>query len=501
MEMITTHLGADFDAYGSVLMARRLHPAAKIFFPGSKEESVRRFEEGPLGQELAALELKHKDVDPAEVTRLVLCDVVQPDRIGIVADWLRANPAIEVWAYDHHEPDEESIATRGGVVDPGAGSTCTLLAEILTEQGERLSAHEATLLLLGIYEDTGSLAYAGTGARDLRAAARLLELGADLTAVRHYALQRLDPSRFDILHRMTEALEMHRIRGHRLGTLALELGDYVDELAPLVNRTLEIFELPMLFALFGEGDRVTLIARGDQPGVHLGDLMEELADGGGHATAASARLKGVTPLEARENLLAFLERSLPPAARASDLMVTSFFTLGSDRTVAEAKEALIERRVNAAPVVDRRDRVVGVITRQTLDGALQHGLGDRPVDDGGPAGCGLGGPGRAGRRGGGGDAPATPSARAGRRPGERPSARTGHPHAGAPAPPRSSARRGLGGRAPAGPPAGGAGPHGRPAAGAVGAPGAPSGSRPSPPSRGATRSRSTWWAASCATCC
>jgi len=379
MEVITTHLGADFDAYASVLMARRLHPAAKIFFPGSKEESVRRFEEGPLGQELAALELRHKEVDPAELTRVVLCDVVQPDRIGIVADWLRANPAIEVWAYDHHQTDEESIPTRGGAVDPGAGSTCTLLAEILTEKGERLSAHEATLLLLGIYEDTGSLAYAGTGPRDLEAAARLLELGADLTAVRHYALQRLDPSRFDILHRMTEALEMHHIRGHRLGTLALELGDYVDELAPLVNRTLEIFELPMLFALFGEGDRVTLIARGDQPGVHLGELMEEFAEGGGHATAASARLKGVTPLEARENLLAFLATVLPPAARASDLMVTSFFTLGSDRTVAGAKAALIERRVNAAPVTDRRNRVLGVVTRQTLDGALQHGLGDRPV--------------------------------------------------------------------------------------------------------------------------
>jgi len=380
MEVITTHLGADFDAYASVLMARRLHPGAKVFFPGSKEESVRRFEEGPLGQELGTVELKHKEVDPREVERIVLCDVVQRDRIGIVADWLRANPSIEVWAYDHHEPDEETIDTDGGLVDPGAGSTCTLLTELLTGAEEPLSAHEATLLLLGIYEDTGSLAYAGTGPRDLRAAARLIERGADLTAVRHYALQRLDPSRFDILHRMTEALEVHRVRGHRLGTLALELGDYVDELAPLVNRTLEIFELPLLFALFGEGDRVTLIARGDQPGIDLGDLVERFAAGGGHATAASARLKGVTPLEARERLLYFLEAELPPAARASDLMVTSYFTLSLDRTVAEAKEALIERRVNAAPVVDGDGRVAGIVTRQTLDGALQHGLGDRPVE-------------------------------------------------------------------------------------------------------------------------
>lgn len=379
MELLTTHLGADFDAYASVVVARHLHPGAKIFFPGSKEESVRRFEEGPLGQDLGSSELRQREVDPAVVERIILCDVVQRERIGVVADWLARNPSIEVWAYDHHEPDEDSVETSGGLIDTGAGSTSTLLAEILDERGMVVTPYEATLLLLGIYEDTGSLAYAGTGPRELRAAARLLELGADLTVVRRYALQRLDPSRFDILHRMTEALEVHRIHGHRLGTLALELGDFVDELAPLVNRTLEIFELPMLFAIFGEGDRVTLISRGDQPRVHLGDLLERFAGGGGHATAASARMKGVTPLEARESLLVFLEQELPPAARASDLMVTPLFTLPTERTVAEAKRELVERRVNAAPVVGREGRVLGVVTRQTLDGALQHGLGDRRV--------------------------------------------------------------------------------------------------------------------------
>jgi hypothetical protein len=39
---------------------------------------------------------------------------------------------------------------------------------------------EATLLLLGIYEDTGSLTYSRTTSRDLRAAGFLLEQGANL---------------------------------------------------------------------------------------------------------------------------------------------------------------------------------------------------------------------------------------------------------------------------------------------------------------------------------
>jgi tRNA nucleotidyltransferase (CCA-adding enzyme) len=380
MEIVTTHVGADFDALASVLLARKLHPEARVFFPGSKEESVRRLLEGPFGRELAFPELKAREIDPAELTRVVLCDVVQRDRIGVVARWLDENPRIDVWAYDHHDPTEDDIAPAGGRVDPGAGSTATILAELLGERGVALSSLEATLLLLGIYEDTGSLSYAGTGPRELRAAARLLEAGGDLGLVRRFALQRLDPGRFDILHRMTETLEVRRIHGQPVGVLALELGDFVDELAPLVNRCLEIFELPLLFAIFGEGDRVTLIARGDAPGVHLGRLLEDFAEGGGHPTAASARLKGVTPLETRERLLAFLERSLPPSARAADLMATGFFTLPAEATVREAKERLLERRINAAPVVDRDGRVFGVVTRQTLDGALQHGLGERRVE-------------------------------------------------------------------------------------------------------------------------
>ena len=42
MELITTHIGADFDALASSLIARKLHPDAELFFPGSREESVRR---------------------------------------------------------------------------------------------------------------------------------------------------------------------------------------------------------------------------------------------------------------------------------------------------------------------------------------------------------------------------------------------------------------------------------------------------------------------------
>lgn len=381
MELLTTHINADFDALAAVVAAGRLHPGAEVFFPGSREESVRRMLDSGFFE---LTEVKRKDVDPAAITRIILCDVRQRDRIGIVAEWLDRYPEIEVWSYDHHPDTPADVPVRGGLVDPGVGSTSTILVEEMRRRGLECSPTEATLLLLGIYEDTGSLTHATTVPRDFEAVLWLLARGGDLAAVRRWATRPLDARHLEILHRMMQRLEVHRVRGHRVGLVDLDLGGYVEELAPLVSRCLEVFELPLLFALFGEGDqndRVTLIARGDLPGFDLGQALDELAGGGGHATAAAARVRGRTLLEVREELLVFLRRALPPAARAGDLLIASFFEVPAGTSVAATKAQLIAWRVNAAPVVEEAGgRVVGIVTRQILDAAIQHELGSRPVD-------------------------------------------------------------------------------------------------------------------------
>lgn len=375
MELITTHVGADFDAFAAMLAAQRLHPGAPFFFPGSREESLRRALEAGIAN---FREVRRREVDPAALRRLILCDIRQSQRIGVVAEWIRANPALEIWAYDHHPPSADDLPVTGGKVDPEVGATATLMLEELEAQGHGLTRSEATVFLLGIYEDTGSLTYATTRPRDLRAAARLMELGADLATVRQFALRPLDAPHLDVLHRMVHALEVVRVRGHRIGLVTLEIGTYVEELAPLVSRCLDLHALPLLFALFGEGERISLIARGDLPGLDLGAVAADLG-GGGHRTAASASLRGVTLLETRERLLATLERLLPPLGTAAELMTTRFTAVEESLSVAEAKEALLRHRVNAAPVTGAGGRVVGAVTRQQLDVAQQHGLGERGV--------------------------------------------------------------------------------------------------------------------------
>ena len=176
MELLTTHVGADFDALASMLAARRLFPEAQLFFPGSREESVRRMlDSGEL--DLRFAEMRQRDVSAGELRRLILCDSRQRERIGVVAAWIDCRPDLEVLAFDHHPDSPSDVPVSGGRVDPAAGSTSTLLVETLRERGVEVTADEASVLLMGIYEDTGSLTYATTGPRDLAAVEWLLGRG------------------------------------------------------------------------------------------------------------------------------------------------------------------------------------------------------------------------------------------------------------------------------------------------------------------------------------
>jgi tRNA nucleotidyltransferase (CCA-adding enzyme) len=59
-------------------------------------------------------------------------------------------------------------------------------------------------------------------------------------------------------------------------------------------------------------------------------------------------------------------------------MIAPFHVLAAATSIGEAKTSLNTRRINAAPV-ERDGRIVGTVSRQILDAAIQHGLAARPV--------------------------------------------------------------------------------------------------------------------------
>ena len=88
-----------------------------------------------------------------------------------------ASVTIPVVTFDHH-PDDEMFGTLT-CLDPEASSTAELVYYFAVSQGWKISPLAATFLLLGITTDTGCFRFTNTRAKTHRAAAALLELGAD----------------------------------------------------------------------------------------------------------------------------------------------------------------------------------------------------------------------------------------------------------------------------------------------------------------------------------
>ncbi|MBM3298946.1 MAG: DHH family phosphoesterase, partial [Deltaproteobacteria bacterium] len=150
MEVITTHLNADFDAFASMVAAKKLYPNAVVAFPGAQEKDLRDFF---MDSTLYILSIERaKDIDLDKVRRLVLVDTRQKSRIGRFAE-LAESGTVEVHIFDHHPDSEDDVKGDLEVVSE-VGATVTVLIRELKKRGIEINAEEATILALGLYEDT-----------------------------------------------------------------------------------------------------------------------------------------------------------------------------------------------------------------------------------------------------------------------------------------------------------------------------------------------------------
>ena len=375
MKIITTHLSADFDAFAAAVCAVRLFPGSQVLFPGSQEIAVRRF----LAEaEITFPETKLRKARTETIEHAVVVDTRSPSRLGEVYDLITSS-GCPITLIDHHMDEKEDGLEAEEVFESPVGATCTIIASLFRERGIEPTSNEATLLLMGIYEDTGGLSYRETTPDDLRISAWLLENGASLAWVRRWVLKVLQPEQLELLNRMVEATEEIDIAGVPVALAMIEVDQYHEEAAFVVHRWIEIFEIAVGAVLLVRPPNINLILRSRFPGLHVGRVAQKFG-GGGHPTAASARVTGLMPVELRELLLETLAVEMPPPATAIDIAARTIFSADDTATVDETKDRLNHLRVNALPVRDTDSgRLTGLVTRQILDRALSHGMGERPV--------------------------------------------------------------------------------------------------------------------------
>lgn len=372
--MIVTHKNADFDALSSLVAAKKLYPKARLLLPGSQERAVRKFMS--LFKDQLKIE-NEKTCRMDDITRMIIVDNRHRSRIGIVASLL-GKKGIKVHIYDHHPRTKYDI--KGDIdVFKEVGATVSILLEKLIKKGKlSLTPLEATLMLLGIYEETGYLTYRTTTKLDIDIVSKLLEQGANLNAVSSYLNRELSASELSALIKLLESIEAIEVRGVEVAFAEMDSSDFDGETGTVVHKLQDVENYPVLFVMFRSGEKVKILARSRFESIDVNKLLGHLG-GAGHSSAASARLEGRTTKDIREELLTRLDKIIRPEVKAGDIMSFPVKTVIQEETVNEVLEKLVRLGHKGAPVLDEDGKLVGVVTQGDIKKALRHNMGHSRV--------------------------------------------------------------------------------------------------------------------------
>ncbi len=376
LEVITTHMNADFDALASMVAVKKLYKNAVIVFPGSQEKNLRNFF---LHTSSYLFDFaKIKDIDFNAISKLILVDTRQKKRIGKFKELLDRDN-VEIHIYDHHPPSDDDIKGDVEVIEK-AGAGTSILTKILREKGIKISPDEATLMSLGIYEDTGSFTFSSTMGKDHEAAAWLLEQGASLNTISDMLTRELTAEQVWLLNDLMSSAVKNNTNGIEIVIAKVKSEKYIGDFAVLVQKFMEMENLNVIFALAQMANRVYLVARSRIAEVNAAEIAVEF-NGGGHPQAASATISDKTIIQVEEKLKECLLNKVNFERLAKDIMTSPAIHISSDSLISDARRLLTIYNINVLIVIDKEKKVEGYISNQIIDRAISLGLETRPVKE------------------------------------------------------------------------------------------------------------------------
>jgi tRNA nucleotidyltransferase (CCA-adding enzyme) len=366
--VILTHEHTDFDALASMLAAARLYPEAIPVLPRQMNRNLEAF----LAVYRDVLPfVRLEDLPRRRIDYVVLVDTqtVQP---------LRGMHARTMGHIIDHHPAPRDLPSGWTYSGEEVGATTTLLVERLAGQGVSISPIEATLLALGIYEDTGGLSFETTTPRDFRSSAWLLEHGANLLVVNRYLHHPLTEEQRELYQQLADNSQPYEFHGHSVIIATATVPETVEEISTLAHKLQDLYEPDGLFMIVDMGDRIQLVARSISDAVDVGKIAAAFG-GGGHSRAAAALIREGTLPSVFEALVYVLQSHVRPTVTVAQIMSYGVpQTLAPGDSIGEASERMRRYGFEGFPVIET-GRIVGMLTRREIDRAMHHGLERHPV--------------------------------------------------------------------------------------------------------------------------
>ncbi len=250
--------------------------------------------------------------------------------------------------FDHHRRED-------------VGSATTLVVERIREKGLRLKRKEATLLSLGIYEDTGRLTYDNTTLRDLKALEYLFSFGIDFGLVRKILSTSLSEGDLERLKEVLTSVESLYLKEGKVSIALLRVEEYEPQILEKVYK-LQEFEDSCAFFLIVEAGKKTYLFGRSRGCIDTSKVLREFG-GGGHSYASALKLEEVSGQRLKNYLMDFLRGK--GKVKVSQIMNPPF-VLHKDTPLYIALKELKERGFAGAPVVGSDGKFLGVVMKKSL---------------------------------------------------------------------------------------------------------------------------------------
>ncbi len=347
MRIVTSHTNTDFDALASMVACTCLYPGTVAILPSHIMPGVKTF----LAIHRDIMRIKpRKELDLDRVNSLIVVDANNWKRLDRMES-LAAKEDLEIISWDHHM---EGVTIKGNrEYREEVGATITLLTEEMQHRNTPFTPMQATLFLLGIYDDTGCLTFSSATHRDAGMTAFLLKNGADLNIVSSYLADIIDDSHSKVFSSMLAEAKTFEMDGLKIAICAQPVKSGLTMLASLVNKYREFKGMDAVFGIFlTDKNKSMVIGRAKGGGVDVGAVMRALG-GGGHPAAGSAVING-SDLDTAVNMA---EQLIKESSRRNILIKDIMsgperFMVDSSLTMAEAKKIMVKEKINAVLICD-----------------------------------------------------------------------------------------------------------------------------------------------------
>lgn len=365
MKLILTHQNADFDAIASLLAASKLYNDHIPVLPERMNRNVHEF------ITLYQNGLPFKRWDDVISSALKIDQLILVDTQSLPESSLTLDENALLIVIDHHPrhtKESRQVDFQGEII----GATTTLLCERLQNHQVTLNSLEATLLALGIYEDTGAFTYANTTPRDLNMASWLMSQHAALDTIRRFLSPPLNSDQQQLLEKLIKNAEYREIHGYSIILSAAHSETYIEQVNSVAHRLRDILDPAALFVVVAMPGGIQLVCRASGKVLDVGQIARHFG-GGGHPVAAAAHIENQSLEDVINTLWTDITPNVQPITVVADLMSYGTQTVDINDRLSDIIQQLRRIGHEGFPVVEA-GKVAGLLTRRDADRALEHQL-------------------------------------------------------------------------------------------------------------------------------